>query len=130
MLTSLLLGIPPAKLIRMLPLVETGKYQGREPLPIESCLYRLARSRSSELTSCCRQGILQGWSDCCPLGTSRSPHPRSVPGLSIATCSSQYRATRDERIPRRIPLRRVLALPHCPAMLSVTPAACNDRATC
>ena len=36
-LTSLLLEIPPAKLIRLLPLVETGKYQpGRAVGPIRS----------------------------------------------------------------------------------------------
>ena len=56
MLTSLLLEIPPAKLIRLLSLVETGKYQGREPHPIEPWLCRLARPRSSELTSCCQRG--------------------------------------------------------------------------
>ena len=50
-LTSLLLEIPPAKLIRLLPLVETSEYQGREPHPIEPCLCRLTRPRLSELTS-------------------------------------------------------------------------------
>ena len=49
-LTSLLLEIPPAKLIRLLPLVETGEYQGREPHPIEPWLCRLTRPRSSEFT--------------------------------------------------------------------------------
>ena len=55
-LTSLLLEIPPAKLIRLLPLVETGEYQGREPHPIKPWLCRLTRPKSSdsELTSCCR----------------------------------------------------------------------------
>ncbi len=48
-LTSLLLEIPPAKLIRLLPLVETSEYQGREPHPIVPWLCRLTRPRSSEL---------------------------------------------------------------------------------
>ena len=41
-LTSLLLEIPPAKLIRLLPLVETGKYQGHGPI-------RSSRGCNSEL---------------------------------------------------------------------------------
>jgi hypothetical protein len=48
-LTSLLLEIPPAKLIRLLPLVETSEYQGRGPHPIVPWLCRLTRPRSSEL---------------------------------------------------------------------------------
>jgi hypothetical protein len=44
----LLLEIPPAKLVRLLPLVETGEYQGRESHPIEPWLCRLTRPRSSE----------------------------------------------------------------------------------
>jgi hypothetical protein len=48
-LTSLLLEIPPAKLIRLLPLVETIEYQGREPHLVEPWLCRLTRPRSSEL---------------------------------------------------------------------------------
>jgi hypothetical protein len=66
-LTSLLLEIPPTKLIRLLPLVETSEYQGSRPHPIEPWFCRLTGPRSSELTSCCRRGIWQGWSDCCPL---------------------------------------------------------------
>ena len=65
-LTRLLLEIPPAKLIRLLPLVETSEYQGREPHPIKPWLCQLTRPRSSKLASGCRRGILQGWSDCCP----------------------------------------------------------------
>ena len=44
----MLLEIPPAKLIRLLPLVETSEYQGREPHLVEPWLYRLTRPRSSE----------------------------------------------------------------------------------
>ena len=51
MLTSLLLEIPPAKLISR----RDWQYQVREPHPIEPWLCRLTRQRSSELTSCCRR---------------------------------------------------------------------------
>jgi hypothetical protein len=47
-LTSLLLEIPPAKPIRLLPLIETSEYQGREPHLVEPWLCRPTRARSSE----------------------------------------------------------------------------------